>query len=271
MSWQDCMKRCLPRGAPVITSRYGVIRHLAVYGGKAKGHFGVDFAYPGGRPKNHGHEVRAPIDGQVTGVGGSCGLVKIKDSKGYSHEILHMIQQFVKVGDHVTAGQKIGLMGGVLNGRDMLAPHVHYQLRLPGCRTTTNPIDFWDNNKAQYMTPDPDGEEEEIPHSDDAYYGNWTGEPTAPSGNVNDYMPRQAGISSQSGAELALWTNRVPQHEPWGRTLMVNTPNLNAKTDEWEYNTRHNPQFTDETEAGSKGVGRIEGEEDIPRGPFWRR
>jgi murein DD-endopeptidase MepM/ murein hydrolase activator NlpD len=273
MSWQNCMETCLPPigGAkPVVTSPYGKWR-TGVYK-TAKLHKGVDFAYPGGKKFNLRRPVHTPTAGKVTRVGGGDGIVKILDSKGYSHEFVHMVAFSVSEGQMVSAGQKIGSMGGRQGGNDdARRPHVHYQLKRPGDLLPISAVDFWDGEKQIFVTPSPDGDDEIIPNSEDAYYGGWTGEPSAPSGNVNDYMPRQAGVSEQSASELALWTNRVPQHEPWARTLMVNTTGLNTTTEEHEYNTRHNPQFTDDTEAGSKGIGRVEGDDEITRGPFWRR
>ena len=273
MSFQNCMETCLPpiKGAkPVVTSPYGKWR-TGVYK-TAKLHKGVDFAYPGGATFNLRRPVHTPIAGTVTRVGGGDGIVKVRDAAGYSHEFVHMVAFAVKEGQSVQAGQKIGSMGGRQGGNDNARrPHVHYQLKRPGDLRPISAPDFWDGEKQIFVTAKPDGTEEAIPNVEDANYGEFNGEPATFSGNVNDYMPRQAGISEQSASELAIWTNRVPQHEPWSRTMMVNTENLNSKTEEHEYNTRHNPQFTDEVEEGSKNIGRVEGDDDIPRGPFWRR
>jgi hypothetical protein len=53
--------------------------------------------------------------------------------------------------------------------------------------------------------------------------------------------------------------------------MMVDTPNLNKPSDEIESNINHEPQFTLDSEKGRKQIGRVEGEEEVKRGPFWRR
>lgn len=63
-----------------------------------------------------------------------------------------------------------------------------------------------------------------------------------------------SGRSSPAGEQLALWTNRVPNHEPWARTM--------TKTD-----TSHEPEFP----YDSKEVGKSERGRSIERGSFWRR
>jgi hypothetical protein len=85
-------------------------------------------------------------------------------------------------------------------------------------------------------------------------------------------IPPFAQPACLSNVQQAPWTNRVPQHEPWPRTLMGDTVGANAPNDESERNTSHNPQFVDDGGGiGSQSIGRVEGETTIQRGEFWRR
>lgn len=84
-------------------------------------------------------------------------------------------------------------------------------------------------------------------------------------------IPKFASPACLSNVENAPWTNRVPQHEPWPRTLMGNTEGANSENDESTMNTHHFPQFEDDGGSASESIGRIEGTETIERGEFWRR
>lgn len=90
-------------------------------------------------------------------------------------------------------------------------------------------------------------------------------------GIYSSVIPKFASPSSLSEAENAPWTNRVPEHEPWPRTLMANDQGINSKTDQCDYNTHHNPQFEDDGGAASESINRVEGQDTLDRGPFWRR
>lgn len=84
-------------------------------------------------------------------------------------------------------------------------------------------------------------------------------------------LPKFASPACLSNVEQAPWTNRVPQHEPWARTLMGDTESANGPNDESMRNTTHNPQFVDDGGSASESIGRIEGTDVIERGEFWRR
>lgn len=73
----------------------------------------------------------------------------------------------------------------------------------------------------------------------------------APSIDMNSGL---AGAASAAADQPAFWTNRVPMHEPWARTM--------TRTD-----------FTHEPELAydSKDAGRVERGRVIERGAFWRR
>lgn len=242
-------------------------------------HGAVDFNYIGGQSASANKSlpfVHSPVAGEVTFAGGSYGTVKIKDAEGYSHELLHMVKIRVQVGQQIPAGHALGKMAGKgPNGDFQYQLHVHYQLRKPD-GTLIDPVAFWDGIEQVYTAPSEVTETTDIPpegdtdtHAPDTNHYHF--EPETPVGNVEEYIPRQAGISTASDVQAALWTNRVPRHEPWPRTLMVDSVSLNAETDQHEYNVNHNPQFDDTTEVGSKCINRIEGEELIERGKFWRR
>lgn len=83
-------------------------------------------------------------------------------------------------------------------------------------------------------------------------------------------MPAIASPACLSEADSAPWTNRVPQHEPWPRTLMGNNSS-NTPNNESDYNTNHNPQFIDDGGIGSESINVVEGMDKLSRGQFWRR
>lgn len=87
------------------------------------------------------------------------------------------------------------------------------------------------------------------------------------------YAPPYATAACLSEAMQALWTNRVPMHEPWPRVMKGDTnPPPNSKNEEYKKNVHHFDQYDNETSpAGLQPIGRVEGDEDIPRGPLWRR
>jgi hypothetical protein len=76
-----------------------------------------------------------------------------------------------------------------------------------------------------------------------------------------------------SASEISLWTNRVPQHEPWPRVLMQNsTDPQNQINVGYKHNVQWVPQFDNTTSpAGMEPIGKVEGDQNIPRGMFWRR
>lgn len=87
------------------------------------------------------------------------------------------------------------------------------------------------------------------------------------------YCPEYAKVSELSDAMQALWTNRVPQHEPWPRVLQGDSnPSPNKKNEEYKQNIHHYDQFDNvSSPEGMQPIGKVEGDEDIPRKKFWRR
>jgi hypothetical protein len=144
MSRNDVMQRVLPTMKdektkstypPHTTSAFGSTNRPK---GSTNPHTGVDFNYVGcqeARVNTSHPALRSPVTGVVTNAGqGDYGTIAIRDSDGFSHELLHTHSRHVVVGDRVFAGQLIGTMGntGVLKrGIESGAFHVHYQLRDP--------------------------------------------------------------------------------------------------------------------------------------------
>ena len=118
------------------------IRYLSGYGMRIhpihkipKMHAGLDFTAP------RGTLVRATGDGKI---------IKVKKARsGYGHHIIidhgyayktlyaHLDEMFVKVGQKIKKGEKIGTVG---NTGTSTAPHLHYEVRYKG--KTINPIHY---------------------------------------------------------------------------------------------------------------------------------
>ena len=132
----------------------GVKPHITGHFGEHRGeksHGGSDFNYVGGQTgRNLQHPtIHAPIAGTVTSVGGRYGTVMIQDAQGNSHQILHMQDTQVKVGQHVEPGDPIGTMGGRgPQGANQYAQHVHYQMKDPAGKLI-NPETYWNKGIQQ--------------------------------------------------------------------------------------------------------------------------
>lgn len=132
----------------------GVKPHITGHFGEHRGekaHGGSDFNYVGGQSgRNLQHPtIHAPIAGTVTSVGGRYGTVMIQDADGNSHQILHMQDTRVKVGQHVEPGDPIGTMGGRgPQGANQYAQHVHYQMKDPS-GNLINPESYWNRGIQQ--------------------------------------------------------------------------------------------------------------------------
>lgn len=142
MSFEDVIRNMLP-------PRNGVEPHVTGHFGehRASGpHGGSDFNYEGGQTGlNLQHPtVYAPIAGEVVFSGGQFGTVKIRDADGNTHEVLHLQDRSVAVGDRIDAGDSLGTMGGRgPRGADQYAQHVHYQMKDAEGRQI-NPEAWWD-------------------------------------------------------------------------------------------------------------------------------
>lgn len=125
-----------PQGKPVakgwISSYYG--KRKDPFSGKNAFHHGIDIA---GKKDS---EIMAVASGLVTWAGERSGfgyLVEIMHADGYSTKYAHNSKIFVKVGDLVSKGQVIGLMGS--SGRST-GPHVHFEMSYNG--KTINPLKY---------------------------------------------------------------------------------------------------------------------------------
>ncbi len=103
-----------------LSSPYG--QRKDPFNGKMMWHQGVDFA------GKLGSDVIAVAGGVVTWSGDRYGygeMVEINHGEGYSTRYAHNLENKVKVGDIVSKGEVIALMGS--SGRST-GPHVHYEV-----------------------------------------------------------------------------------------------------------------------------------------------
>jgi len=87
-----------------------------------RAHLGVDYGAPTGTPVQsigNGHVIFAGMSG------GSGNLVRIAHSNGYETMYMHLSKILVRVGEHVDAGQRVGLVGmtGLATG-----PHLDFRI-----------------------------------------------------------------------------------------------------------------------------------------------
>ena len=98
-------------------------------------HRALDFAAPKGTP------VYAAKSGTVRfagyNKGGYGNLIIIDHAEGYSTYYAHLSKILVSEGDHVKAGEKIGLVGST--GRST-GPHLHFEIRLWGKRLSQQEV-----------------------------------------------------------------------------------------------------------------------------------
>jgi murein DD-endopeptidase MepM/ murein hydrolase activator NlpD len=93
-------------------------------------HRGIDIAAPVGAL------VRAAAAGDVrfAGTAGTSGLtISIRTSDGYDTSYLHLSSLAVRAGAHVSAGERIGVVG-TTGTRSATAPHLHFGIRDAGTR-----------------------------------------------------------------------------------------------------------------------------------------
>jgi murein DD-endopeptidase MepM/ murein hydrolase activator NlpD len=108
-----------------ITSRFSRSRFHPILK-RYRPHLGVDYGAPTGTP------VQAIAEGRVilAGYKGEAGkTVQIRHTKGYETYYCHLSRIFVRVGQHVAQGERIGLVGstGLATG-----PHLDFRLRRHG-------------------------------------------------------------------------------------------------------------------------------------------
>ena len=113
-----------PRGRPILkgwtSSYYG--KRTDPFSGKLAMHKGMDFA------GKEGSEIVAVANGVVTWAGDRYGygnMIEINHGNGFATRYGHNAKLLVQVGDSVTKGQSISLMGST--GRST-GPHVHFEV-----------------------------------------------------------------------------------------------------------------------------------------------
>ena len=133
---RQLLSEVMPSGRPVkkgwISSAYG--RRTDPFSGKKTVHHGVDFA------GKRGLDVIAVASGVVVRSEKAVGygnLVEVRHADGFSTRYAHNQKNLVSVGDVVTKGQTIALLGstGRSNG-----PHVHFEVRKDG--RSVNPLKY---------------------------------------------------------------------------------------------------------------------------------
>lgn len=125
---QSVLKDMLPNSSPVRagynSSSYGW--RIDPFNGHKAFHEGLDF------PANTGAPILAAADGIVIAADQTPdygNIVKINHGSGLETRYAHASKILVKVGDRVTKGQQVALVGNT--GRST-GPHLHYEIRLNG-------------------------------------------------------------------------------------------------------------------------------------------
>jgi len=132
----NSIQSAIPHSSPSeegwVSSYYG--KRIDPFNGKTAFHHGIDIA---GR---QGSAILAVADGIITWTGRRSGygqLVEIDHGNGYVTRYAHNKELVAQLGDRVTTGQTIALMGST--GRST-GPHVHYEVLLDG--RPINPYNF---------------------------------------------------------------------------------------------------------------------------------
>lgn len=139
-SWFDGAGRGNSTGAMAMpangrfSSGFGMRRHPIL--GYNRMHRGVDIAAPWGSP------VFAASDGVVQFAGRSSGygnFIKVTHGGGYGTGYGHLSRIYVRNGEHVRRGQRIGAVGntGLSTG-----PHLHYELYRNGMAVNPRSVSF---------------------------------------------------------------------------------------------------------------------------------
>jgi len=108
-----------------ITSRFSRSRFHPILK-RYRPHLGVDYGAPAGTP------VQAIAEGRVISAGyeGEAGkTVRIRHTNGYETYYCHLSRVFVRTGQHVAQGERIGLAGAT---GQATGPHLDFRLRRHG-------------------------------------------------------------------------------------------------------------------------------------------
>ena len=133
---RDLMSQVLPSGRPIKrgwqSSVYG--RRTDPFTGKKSLHRGVDFA---GKPGSDVITVASGVVTRAERVPGYGNIVEIRHADGYATRYAHNKKNLVEVGDVVSKGDTIALLGST--GRSS-GPHVHFEVHRNG--KVVNPARF---------------------------------------------------------------------------------------------------------------------------------
>lgn len=136
LKWRDVRASVMPDGRPVqaayMSSRFGP--RIDPFTGRRATHKGIDFAGPSGT------EIVAVAAGIVTSAGLRAGygeLVEIDHGNGIVTRYAHNSENLVEVGDVVTRGQTIALLGAT--GR-ATGPNLHFEVLQNG--EAVDPLPF---------------------------------------------------------------------------------------------------------------------------------
>lgn len=137
---EDAIASTIPSRRPInegwLSSPYG--DRIDPFNGKTTFHHGIDFA------GKDGDGIFAVADGMVSWTGDKSGYgktVELDHGNGYVTRYAHSKELLVNLGDKVSKGQKIALMGST--GRST-GPHVHFELLHAG--RATNPYTYTKTN-----------------------------------------------------------------------------------------------------------------------------
>lgn len=136
---EDAIASTIPSRRPIdegwLSSHYG--DRIDPFDGNKTFHHGIDFA------GQEGEGIYAVADGLVSWTGNKSGYgktIEIDHGNGYVTRYAHSKELIASLGDKVTKGQKIALIGST--GRST-GPHVHFELLRGGL--TINPQAFTKN------------------------------------------------------------------------------------------------------------------------------
>lgn len=118
-------------GEGVVSSPYGI--RINPISGEQSMHEGVDIA------ADTGTEIVAALDGEITYVGDSptFGIFVFYQCGEYQITCAHMSKASVSIGETVSKGQVIGLVGSTGNST---GPHLHFEISMAG--ETVDPRDY---------------------------------------------------------------------------------------------------------------------------------
>lgn len=133
---RELMAAALPSGKPVekgwLSSGFG--RRIDPFSGKKSLHRGVDFA---GKPGSNVIAVASGVVTRAERVAGFGNIVELRHADGYATRYAHNKKNLVEIGDVVSKGDTIALLGST--GRSS-GPHVHFEVHRNG--KVVNPARF---------------------------------------------------------------------------------------------------------------------------------